>query len=80
MRRFQVQLTDEQARDVRSLARENGVSVSEIMRRGADEMIRLGGATHRERMERALAASGMISDGADVAERHDEYLAEIYGS
>ncbi|MBA2765462.1 MAG: ribbon-helix-helix protein, CopG family [Solirubrobacterales bacterium] len=80
MRRFQVQLTDEQARDVRSLARERGVSVSEIMRRGADEMIRLGGTTHRERMDRALGASGMISDAPDVGQRHDYYLAKIYGS
>lgn len=80
MRRFQVQLTDEQARDVRSLAREKGVSVSEIMRRGAEEMIRLGGATHRERMDRALGAAGMIKDAPDVGQRHDDYLAEIYGS
>ncbi len=80
MRRIQVQLTDEQVRDLKSLAREKGVSVSEIMRRGADEMIRINGPTLAERYERAWNAVGVIEDNADVAERHDEYLAEIYGS
>lgn len=75
-----MQLTDDQIRDLRSLAREKGVSVSEIMRRAADEMIRLGGATHRERMDRALGAAGMIRDAPVVGARHDDYLAEIYGS
>ena len=49
MRRLQVQLTDEQVRDLKSLAREKGVSVSEIMRRGADEMIRSNGPSLDER-------------------------------
>ncbi|MEJ7781651.1 MAG: CopG family transcriptional regulator [Solirubrobacteraceae bacterium] len=81
MQRVQVQLTDEQVRDLKSLAREKEVSVSELLRRGADEVIRTNGPTLAERYERAWDAVGIIKgDAADVAERHDEYLADIYGS
>jgi len=81
MQRLQVQLTDDQVRDLKSLAREKGVSVSELLRRGADEVIRTNGPTLAERYERAWNAVGVIKgDAQDVAERHDDYLAEIYGS
>lgn len=81
MQRVQVQLTDEQVRNLKSLAREKGISVSELLRRGADEVIRTNGPTLAERYERAWGAVGIIKgDGADVAERHDDHLAEIYGS
>lgn len=81
MQRVQVQLTDEQIRDLKSLALEKSVSVAELLRRGADEVIRTNGPTLAERYERAWDAVGVIKgDPADVAERHDDYLAEIYGS
>jgi hypothetical protein len=80
MQRVQVQLTDEQVRDLKSLAREKEVSVSELLRRGADEVIRTNGPTLAERYERAWDAVGIIKDAPDVGERHDAYLAEIYGS
>ncbi|MCP9488429.1 MAG: ribbon-helix-helix domain-containing protein [Solirubrobacteraceae bacterium MAG38_C4-C5] len=81
MKRVQVQLTDDQIGELKWLADQRGVSMAELLRRGADEVIRHGGATHRERMERALAAAGSFKGGgADVAERHDDYLAEIYTS
>ncbi|HEV2819546.1 MAG TPA: CopG family transcriptional regulator [Solirubrobacteraceae bacterium] len=81
MQRVQVQLTDEQVRDLKSLAREKGVSVSELLRRGADEMIRSNAPTRHELWERAMSVVGKYtSDGSDVARRHDDYLDEIYGS
>jgi len=81
MQRVQVQLTDDQVRDLRSLAQEKGVSVSELLRRGADEVIRTNGPTRHELWERAMSVVGKFSsDRPDVARRHDDYLDEIYGS
>lgn len=81
MQRVQVQLTEEQVRNLKWLAHQKGVSMSELLRRGADEMLRTNGPTLDERYERAWNAVGCIKgDAADVAERHDDYLAEIYGS
>ncbi len=81
MQRVQVQLTDEQVRELKSLARDKGVSVSEILRRGADEMIRTNAPTRAEIWDRAMSAVGAFrGNGAPVARNHDDYLDEIYGS
>lgn len=81
MQRIQVQLTEEQVRNLKWLAHEKGVSMAEILRRGADEMIRTNAPTRDEIWDRAMAAVGCVrGDGAPVAENHDDYLDDIYGS
>jgi hypothetical protein len=81
MQRLQVQLTDEQIRNLKWLARQKGVSMSEILRRGADEMLRTNAPTRDELWERAMSVVGCAKgDGSPVARNHDDYLDEIYGS
>lgn len=79
MLRIQAQLTEEQARRLRSLAAEEGVSIAALLRRGADLVLGQGaGETREDRRNRALAAVGRFTDAADVARRHDEHLDDAY--
>jgi len=78
MVKTQVQLAEEDLALLRRLAAEQGVSVSELVRRGVRQMLRsqaeLG---HPDRWERACAAAGRFHSGkSDIAQRHDDYLAE----
>jgi len=77
MIRMQAQLTTDQARRLRELASEEGVSIAELLRRGADAVLAGSAATDgpAERRRRALEVVGRFRDpGDDVAERHDDYL------
>jgi Arc/MetJ-type ribon-helix-helix transcriptional regulator len=79
MIRTQIQLTEEQAAKLKRLAGERDVSMAEVIREAVD---RLPDRNDRaERFARALAVAGTghdIDGKTDVAERHDEYLADIY--
>jgi len=79
MIRTQIQLTEEQARRLKRIAAERGVSVAEVIREAVD---RLPDRDDRaERWARALAAVGKGHDregATDVSVRHDDYLAEAY--
>ena len=78
MIRTQIQLTEDQASALKQLAGEQGVSMAELIRRGAERVIEEGG--RRERRRRALAVLGRYRDEAsDVAANHDRYLDEAYG-
>jgi len=80
--RTQIQLTERQARELRRIAAKEGVSMAEIIRRAVDAKIRGGSGEvpWQERVRRAQAAMGKFRSGLkDVAERHDDYLAEEYG-
>ena len=82
MVRTQIQLTERQARELRRIAAKEGVSMAEIIRRAVDAKIRGGSGEvpWQERVRRAQAAMGKFRSGLkDVAERHDDYLAEEYG-
>ena len=82
MVRTQIQLTEEQARRVRQIAHDEGVSMAEIIRRWVDRGIQERRPGRAELWEKALAVVGRFEDptgNADVAERHDEYLDGIYG-
>jgi hypothetical protein len=77
MVRTQIQLTVAQSRALHELARQRGVSIAELVREGVDRVI-LDGVRRPER-ERALALIGKYrAEPSDVAERHDDYLAEAY--
>lgn len=75
MLRIQAQLTEEQARRLKALAAEEGVSVAALLRRGADLVLEArAGDTADDRRRRALAAVGRFADLPDVARGHDAYL------
>ena len=77
MIRTQIQLTDEQARILRKLAHEEGVSMAELIRRAIDRMVE--DDEEGERWRRATAVIGRFRGGpADLSVRHDDYLAEDY--
>lgn len=80
MLRTQIQITEEQARALRQVAADDGVSMSEVVRRGIDDLLR---ARHQPSVEelrrRARAVAGRFrSDRPDVATEHDRELAEAY--
>jgi hypothetical protein len=79
MIRTQIQLTEEQAGKAKRLAAERGVSMAEVIRELIDRAPE--GDDRAERFARAIAVAGTghdIEGKTDVAERHDEYLADIY--
>jgi hypothetical protein len=80
MVRTQVQITEQQAAQLRKRAADEGTSLAEIVRRSIELYLRASGAVaDRERRQRALRASGRFRSGKrDLSERHDKYLAEAY--
>jgi hypothetical protein len=80
MVRTQIQLTQGQVDDLKSLSAEKGGSMAAWIRKGVDIMIReAGGLSFEERRKRALEAVGIgRSESDDIAENHDAYLEEIY--
>lgn len=77
MIRTQIQLTEAQMRRLRAAARENGVSLAEMVRRLIDRGIEQELPDRRAAYLRAMGSVGRFRDRAgarDVAGRHDEYL------
>jgi len=76
-----VQLPEEDLRELQRVAAEEGVSVPELVRRGVKQVLEARRRPSKsELMERALAAAGAGHSGkGDLAERHDDYLAEEGG-
>ncbi len=77
MPRAQVELTRDQLKRLKALAKERGVPVEELIRQGVEEV--LAEAARKSCWERALGVVGAFQDrtGAkDVAAKHDEYLTE----
>jgi hypothetical protein len=76
MIRTQIQLTDDQARRLKRLAAERGVSMATLVREGVERVLADDGseATHR----RALSLVGAFHGGAGekVSEQHDRYLGK----
>lgn len=81
MIRTQIQLTEEQARELREQAVRENVSMAELVRRAVDDLLRRAVTVPMdERRRRAMALVGQFRSGqTDVSEKHDEYLAEVYG-
>jgi hypothetical protein len=80
MIRTQIQLSENQARSIKQLAANLGISMAEIIRRAIDDMIREGYKPSREEIrERALLAGGQFNvEIEDLSTNHDHYLAEAY--
>jgi len=81
MVRTQIQLTEEQSKALKKLSAQRDVSVAELIRQGIDLYLRSCGAiSQEERRQRAIKAAGRFHSGqADLSEKHDAYLAEVYG-
>jgi signal transduction protein with GAF and PtsI domain len=80
MVRTQIQLTDEQAREIKKVAAAKGVSVAEIVRRAVEGVIKSSAKADREeRQRRALEIVGKFRSGKrNVSKKHDAYLTETY--
>ncbi len=80
MVRTQVQFKEDDLKELRQEAAEEGVSVSEVVRRYVAEGIRAKRKPSRKELwERASKVIGKYRSGKnDVAQRHDDYLAEAY--
>lgn len=77
MERTQISLTQEQMRRLRRASIRRGVSMAHLVREAVDAYVVDEKPVRVELVERALAAAGQFRSGAsDVAERHDDYLAE----
>ncbi len=81
MVRTQIQLTEDQARRVRRLAEEQGVSMAEVIRRCLDQVLKSGEPDRSALYSRAEAVVGQFEDTCsahDLARRHDDYLATSF--
>ena len=78
MHRIQVQLTPEQERVLREMARLRGASISALIREGIDQFIEPEQRKLDERKKRALELIGMLGPGGptDVSTNHDKYFAD----
>ena len=82
MSQFQIQLTKDQSTALRRMAADRNTSVAELIHQSIDHLIQESGYTDMaERRRRAIRAAGRFKSGQhDIAERHDDYLDEIYAS
>jgi len=81
MIRTQIQLSEEQARHLRAMARREGVSMAEIVRRCIDTTLQGRNADAGRKYEAARKVVGRFVDrsGArDISARHDDYLDEAF--
>ena len=81
MVRTQIQLTEDQARHVKRIAAEQGVSMATVIRRGVDLLLRSAetAVTDEERAARAISAAGRFrSGGGDGSVEHDRHLRDAY--
>ena len=82
MIRTQVQLTEEQLRSLKALAREEERSVADLVRQSvAEYLVRRPTADHAELVGRARDLIGRYRSGVpDLAEDHDRYLDDAFAT
>ena len=80
--RTQIQLTAGQARELKARARNEDRSVADLVRESvAEYLVRRPVRDRRALLARASALTGRFHSGyPDVAENHDQHLAEAYDS
>ena len=77
MIRTQIQLDEARYRKLQQVAREQGLSMAEVVRSGVDLALAL--YERRKKWGRARSLIGTFASGrGDVAEKHDRYLAEAF--
>ena len=80
MVRTQIQVTRAQHEQLRALAKREGVSMRELVRRAVDALL-AGTPNDRQAVvrARALAVVGCFEGGAgDVSKAHDKYLVQAF--
>jgi hypothetical protein len=82
MIRKQVLLTREQSIILKHLAKQENISVSELIRRSVDHYLQTRrGFSKEERKQQLLSVIGIGESGIiDLGASHDKYLAEIYAA
>jgi predicted DNA-binding ribbon-helix-helix protein len=80
MVRTQIQLTEAQAKTLRTMAAAEKISLAELIRRSVDQFVQSQPGLGREaRIARAKAAAGRFSSGrSDIGSRHDEFLGDAF--
>lgn len=77
MVRTQIQLTEEQARALKEMATQRGVSMAELVRQAVERIIEE--REEADKWRRALEIVGRYHSGlSDVSTNHDKYLDEAY--
>ena len=81
MVRTQIQLTEEQSKALKQIAKQRNISFAALIRQGIDFYLHAyGTVSQKERRQRAIDAAGRFHSGqTDLSEKHDEYLVEVYG-
>ena len=76
--RTQIQLTQEQAAQLKRLAASSGRSMADLVREGVERLLRdQTGLTRQEKMRRAANVFGSFRSGArDLASHHDDHFAD----
>lgn len=80
MVRTQIQLTEQQAKAIKKIARARHLSVAELIRQAVDNLIKASTVIDvEERRKRALDAAGRFRSGLrDLSTEHDKYLEEAF--
>jgi predicted DNA-binding ribbon-helix-helix protein len=80
MVRTQIQLTAQQAKAIKKIARARHLSVAELIRQAVDNLIKASTVIDvEERRKRALDAAGRFRSGLrDLSTGHDKYLEEAF--
>lgn len=79
MIRAQIQFEASQYERLRQRARAQGKSISQVVREGVDSVLATDPESERWARLWEVVGSGRDFEGrSDVAERHDDFLAEIY--
>jgi predicted DNA-binding protein len=81
MVRTQIQLTEEQAQRLRSQAREQGLSLAEVIRRHVEKGLSEAAPDRTALYDRASRVMGRFRDrrhARDVSRQHDRYLDEAF--
>ena len=78
MVRTQIQLTTDQAAQLKRLASASGRSMADLVREGVERLLRdLPGHSRSERMLQAARVFGTFTSGTrDLSNRHDDHFAE----
>lgn len=82
MVRTQIQLTEQQAADLKERAAREKISMAELIRRSLDDLLSKPSVSEEdEKWERARKAVGFFNSGlTDLSVNHDMYLVEAYSS
>lgn len=77
MIRTQIQLTPEQSKGLKKMAKKENKSVAELIRQSVDKLITSNGIIDDAlQRKKALEAIGKLHGPEDLSEKHDDYLAE----